>query len=76
MNTEYASKRMAELGLKPAKLAEACGVSEGHIRHVLNGLRPSRTLLILMAQTLQCSADDLVTPVQTVSPKTVSRSTA
>lgn len=61
MKTKYLKDRLAALGKSTEWLAEQCGISPVTLKkNIMNGLIPSRPILILMAQALRCNVSDIV----------------
>ena len=61
MNTEKLQKKMAALKITNAELSRQVGITEAYVSQIINGLKvPSCTIGKRIADTLQCSLDDLL----------------
>jgi hypothetical protein len=61
MRTQWIKNRLTELSQTPEWLAQRCGVSPFTMKHrFLAGVVPRKPVLMLMAEALQCSIQDLL----------------
>jgi transcriptional regulator with XRE-family HTH domain len=51
---------MTHLGISGEQLAARCGVSDGYMEQILRGYKPSKRTLLLMAQALECTVEELL----------------